>query len=310
MLIEYLKSAHEKYFLYTTQDGDEAYTIALTENPDLIITDWELIGSNLNGLQLVSKLKKFEATKQIPVIMATTYTSSEMLAKAMREGVVDYIRKPIDKIELLARVRAALLLKKMSRAEIIKEKVFKTKVLFLAANPTNTSRLKLGKEYKIISHNLLKLGIHRDRYEIHQEFAVTIDSLLQSLLEYKPNVVHFSGHSDLDGIYLEDEIGNAKKIHSSALESLFEQFKTSLHCIILNACYSKDQAIAISKYVPYTIGMENSISDSASLAFSLGFYKALGAGEDYVSSYNFGLVNIKLEGIKGNELPILITTDK
>ena len=123
-------------------------------------------------------------------------------------------------------------------------------------------------------------------------------------------MVHFSGHAEFEGIYLEDSTGHHKLVATEALEKLFEQLSEHVECVILNACYSYEQAKAISNYIPYTIGMSDSILDSASIAFTLGFYKALGAGEDYSSSYKFGVVNIKLEGIRGDDLPILITTDK
>ena len=158
VIIKYLKCAYEKYDILTTQDGEEACEIAIKEEPELIISDWELDGSNMDGLQVATYLKKNVKTKHIPIIMATTYTSTEKLAEAMREGVVDYIRKPIDKTELLARVRSSLLLKQLNREEIIKEKSNKLKVLFLGANPSHTSRLNLGKEYKLLSFNLMKIG--------------------------------------------------------------------------------------------------------------------------------------------------------
>lgn len=75
--------------------------------PDLIITDWEM--PEMNGIDFIKKLKQYEETKDIPIIMCTgIMTTSENLETALNVGAVDYIRKPIDKLELIARTKANL----------------------------------------------------------------------------------------------------------------------------------------------------------------------------------------------------------
>lgn len=75
--------------------------------PDLIILDWYM--PQMDGLQVLQKLKANKITKEIPVVMATGIkTESEDLKQALDSGAVDFIRKPIDEIELLARIQAAL----------------------------------------------------------------------------------------------------------------------------------------------------------------------------------------------------------
>lgn len=80
---------------------------AIEIKPALIILDWYM--PNMDGLQVLHKLKENKITKEIPVVMATGIkTESEDLKQALDSGAVDFIRKPIDEIELLARVQAAL----------------------------------------------------------------------------------------------------------------------------------------------------------------------------------------------------------
>ncbi|MCB9303873.1 MAG: response regulator [Lewinellaceae bacterium] len=308
-LVTYLKSAHERYALLVTHDGEEACSIARSEHPDLIISDWELKGSALDGIQIISELKKNVDTARIPIIMATQFTSSDMLDKALNAGAVDYIRKPIDKTEILARVRATLLLKTFQREEIIKDKMRKIKVLFLGANPDARNYLRIGSEYDIISSNLKESSKFRDLFELEQRMATRVDSLTQVLLDVRPNIIHFSGHGVTEGIILENHEGKPHLVEAHALESLFELFKDDINCVVLNACYSQQQAEAIAKHIPYAIGMKSAILDEASIAFSLGFYKAIGAGEDINFAYKMGIVNIKMYGVKGEDLPILKTKD-
>jgi signal transduction histidine kinase len=80
--------------------------------PDIIIMDWEM--PEMNGIEAIKYLKKQPTTQEIPIIMATgVMTAVEHLETALEAGAVDYIRKPIDPIELYARINATL---KLSRS--------------------------------------------------------------------------------------------------------------------------------------------------------------------------------------------------
>lgn len=179
------------------------------------------------------------------------------------------------------------------------------KILFLGASPINQDRLRIDEEVRNIE-NGLKLASLRDNFELKSEWAVTPKSLQQAMLDEKPTIVQFSGHGHTGGIALEDSLGNSKLIDINALGSLFELFSDKVQCVFLNSCYSELQAKEISKYIPYVIGMKNSVPDVTAIAFSVGFYTALGAGKDIEFAYKLGLVGIKLEGIEGSDIPILL----
>ncbi|OFY73302.1 MAG: hypothetical protein A2265_05460, partial [Bacteroidetes bacterium RIFOXYA12_FULL_33_9] len=105
--------------IVATPNGKVAFDLAQELLPDLIILDWEM--PVMTGIDAVKFLKSTESTKEIPIIMATALTSSENLKEAMAEGAMDYIKKPIDRIELIARVKSALNLHD-SYKEILKQK--------------------------------------------------------------------------------------------------------------------------------------------------------------------------------------------
>ena len=126
------------------------------------------------------------------------------------------------------------------------------------------------------------------------------------MLDESPAIVHFSGHGDTKGIAVEDSLGNSKLIENEAIGSLFELFSDNIKCVVLNSCYSESQAIEIAKHVPYVIGMKSSVNDKAAIAFAVGFYTALGAGKDIEFAYKMGTVAIKLEGISGSDIPVLL----
>jgi len=75
--------------------------------PDLIILDWEM--PEMNGIDVLNFLNSNNKTKDIPVVMATgVRLTSENLKQALEAGAYDYIRKPIDDTELIARIKSAL----------------------------------------------------------------------------------------------------------------------------------------------------------------------------------------------------------
>ncbi len=84
-----------------------ALQILEKENPDLIITDWEM--PEMDGIEFIKAIKRNKNIADIPIIMCTgAMTSSENLQTALNAGAADFIRKPIDKIELIARTKANL----------------------------------------------------------------------------------------------------------------------------------------------------------------------------------------------------------
>ena len=103
-----LQLSKDEYDIVLANNGKEACLLAKEEKPDLILMDWKM--PLLSGIDAVKILKSEEDTKYIPIIMQTCLTDSENLEMAFDAGVNDYIKKPIDKIELLSRVRSALML--------------------------------------------------------------------------------------------------------------------------------------------------------------------------------------------------------
>ena len=176
-------------------------------------------------------------------------------------------------------------------------------ILFISANPTDTSRLRLDEECKKIEEGLVRAK-YRDQFRIVSKWAVTDDDLRRALLYYEPEIVHFSGHSGVNGIGLENNMGECKEVSGESLAQLFELCPSHVKCLVLNACYSEIQANAISDHIDYVIGMKEKIGDRAAIKFSEGFYDALGAGKTFAIAYKFGCNAIDLHGIPENLTPV------
>ncbi|UZR94640.1 ATP-binding response regulator [Chondrinema litorale] len=104
--LKFLKELGKDYVIVGAPDGVIAYELILRKRPDLIIIDWMM--PRMTGLQVLEKVKNNPEVKDIPIIMVTAMVDSYDLAKAFKTGVTDYVKKPVDKIELLSRARAAL----------------------------------------------------------------------------------------------------------------------------------------------------------------------------------------------------------
>jgi hypothetical protein len=192
----------------------------------------------------------------------------------------------------------------------------KKTILVLTANPTDTGRLRLDKEVREIEEGL-KRSNKRSKFKIVAKFAVRTRDILQAVLENKPQIIHFSGHGETKGLLVEDESGKHTYLNINGLAQLFAAVTTQnpIECVLLNACYSREQAEAISKHIKYVTGMENSVGDNEAISFAVAFYDTLGAGAGYEYAFKiakvFPAVNnlpninpaIYIDGILQNEQP-------
>jgi hypothetical protein len=171
------------------------------------------------------------------------------------------------------------------------------KILILAANPTNTARLRLDEEEREI-HASLWQSRKRDQFDLKKRPAVRVKDIRRALLHEKPHIVHFCGHGHgVNGLAVENDRGETHLFPTQALAHLFRAFQTEVECVVLNACYSEVQAAAISRYIPYVVGMSQEIGDRTAIQFAEGFYDALGDGRSYREAYEIGCNAIESEAI-------------
>jgi hypothetical protein len=180
----------------------------------------------------------------------------------------------------------------------------RVRILFLGANST-LQPLDLEREVGRIEDDL-RMSRERDALEFRHVGAVTSDRLVQAMLDESPTLVHFAGHGGASGIYLRDEAGNPRLVSGEALASLFALYQDTVRCVVLNACWSEAQAHGIRRHVPHVIGTRAEIQDAAALAFSAGFYKAIGAGKEIPFAFEMGKARVHMEGCGGEDLLVLL----
>ena len=103
-----MKTALEKHGFQTMSaaDGSECLTLAREVRPDLIFMDVVMPG--LNGFQATRTLSRDPLTKSIPVVMISTKNQESDRIWGMRQGAVDYLIKPVDAIDLVAKAEEVL----------------------------------------------------------------------------------------------------------------------------------------------------------------------------------------------------------
>ncbi len=147
-----LKKLGGRYIVIKAFNGKQLIEKAKTDKPDLIITD--LLMPEMTGTQALKELKKDKELKYIPVIIVTGTTEVKYIQESLNEGATDFLKKPVNQVELIARVKIALSFheqfKKInSLEEKIKEQTVEVEKLSLIAKETDNSILLLSPEGKI-----------------------------------------------------------------------------------------------------------------------------------------------------------------
>lgn len=96
----------EGYEVLTAYNGKSGIEKAQSELPDLILLD--VMMPDINGFEVCKILVDDSRTSDIPIILVTAKTDPEDIKEGLDAGAYDYIKKPINKIELLARVKSEL----------------------------------------------------------------------------------------------------------------------------------------------------------------------------------------------------------
>jgi two-component system cell cycle response regulator len=124
------------YDVLEASDGTSALDSARTLLPDVLLLDREMPG--LDGLQVLAAVRADPSTSEMPVVFVTGHTDAADLAEGLERGAHDYVRKPVEPVELDARIRTALRLRalreELARRNAELEELAKTDVLTGLAN--------------------------------------------------------------------------------------------------------------------------------------------------------------------------------
>ena len=165
-------------------------------------------------------------------------------------------------------------------------------ILVISADPTDASRLRIGNERREVAQ-ALRSAKFRDKYIWKDTPSCRIRDISTALDEHKPNILLFTGHGNCQGICFEDEHGKAVTVSTNKLANLLKS-QDGLDLVILNACYSADQARSMADAVGHVVGLEGAADDQDAIDFSREFFTALGDGRTFEKAFNRARAAIEL----------------
>ncbi len=150
---------HEHYAVTVANDGKDGFEKAMTQEIDLLILDLNLPG--MDGYVICAMLRQHK--KNMPILMLTARTKSQEIIHGLNIGADDYLPKPFDSDELLARVRALL-----RRTSEVRQPKLTAGNVTMDTNSQEVWRddLKIGlspKEYALLEFLLRNKGRVQDR---------------------------------------------------------------------------------------------------------------------------------------------------
>ena len=109
-MLTYILDKRGEYEIIVAKNGAEGLSLAQDIHPDIILLD--IVMPDIDGLNVCRKLKENETTRDIPIIFLTGKITAKDIVEGFEAGAVDYVKKPFNSAELLARVNTHLELKK------------------------------------------------------------------------------------------------------------------------------------------------------------------------------------------------------
>jgi hypothetical protein len=188
-------------------------------------------------------------------------------------------------------------------------------VLLWSASPVDWERVLFDKELK----NLRQLQREfREELTVHDVPAAGRGDLVNSILEYEPDIVHFSGHGDRNndtGEYTLIFHGADDKGDEASLEEILGVFQLAreseqgrrLRCVVLNACMTSEIASALSDIVDCVLGTPTEVGDDAALAFAQDFYEKLCFAQSIAFAHRSGIQAMKRAEPEFGDVPALFT---
>ena len=168
------------------------------------------------------------------------------------------------------------------------------KVLMFTASPPSEARLDLERESRMIDEQL-RSAKFRDQITLITAPAARGDDVVRLMRQHKPDVVHFSGHGNSEGVALRDDGSGSKLAKTQALVRLFKGRGVKL--VVLNSCLSQSQAEAIAETGAVVIGTRDAVGDEAAQRFSAAFYRELANGCSIAEAARDGRDSVELHGL-------------
>jgi len=170
---------HEGYEVITAYGGKSGIEKVRSERPDLILLD--IMMPDITGIEVCKILVADKETSGIPIILVTAKSGADDTKEGLEAGAFDYIKKPFNRVELVARVKSALKLSEANKLVLESEK----KNTFIATVVTANHKIKQPLTLLSLSSSAIKRELGKD--EISRETLLGrlkyIDTAIKEIAE-------------------------------------------------------------------------------------------------------------------------------
>ncbi|MFC2085174.1 PleD family two-component system response regulator [Bacteroidota bacterium] len=182
----------EGFDTITAYDGPSCLKLALENQPDLILLDIMMPG--MSGFEVCKRLVKEEKTKLIPVILVTALTDTDDVKRGLQAGAFDYIKKPFNRTELIARINSALRFSESNKFMIELEKIRTYAATVVTANheikqPLTLINLSTAAISRELGRNNVRRDVIHKRVTFIDSAAKDIIRVLDKLSEIKKPII-------------------------------------------------------------------------------------------------------------------------
>ncbi|MEQ8171469.1 MAG: hybrid sensor histidine kinase/response regulator [Candidatus Eremiobacterota bacterium] len=192
---------NEGYDIIIAENGKEALERISDVLPDIILLD--IMMPEMDGYETCKRLKENDRTRDIPVIFLTAKTEMEDIVKGFNAGSVDYVTKPFNSTELMARVKTHITLKKLfdKEKEYVKElkelNKLKNKLLGIAAHDIRSpiATMQMNIEFLL---NILMENLTEEQIDILQDTQYLVNYMNRLLSDILDITVIEAGKLTLD----------------------------------------------------------------------------------------------------------------
>ena len=148
---------NEGYEVVKAYDGKTGIAKATSEMPDLILLD--VMMPEMTGIEVCKILKQDPVTTDIPIIIVTAKSSADDAKEGLEAGAFDYIKKPFEKVELLARINSALKLAEAHR-QIVEAEIRNT---YAATVVSTNHKIKQPLTLMSLSYAAIKRELNKEQ---------------------------------------------------------------------------------------------------------------------------------------------------
>ncbi len=186
------------------------------------------------------------------------------------------------------------------------------KIALLVTNPDSRASLQTGVEARYIDEGI-RLGSKAGEVDLKVVLAPTLDTLLDTLNTYHPDVIHFSGHGGGQNLLFDNEKAGddgGTVLDFDMVARVVGATSATPKLLVLVACDTVDGADRFLDTVPAVIAMADTIDDEAACEFSKRFYRSLSAGTTIANSLDQAKLILESKGYADASLPTLVVRDK